>query len=182
MWLFRDIVARHKAAKTPCIQHPFISAPLLHPVLRQIQRWIGGKAECETCAIRKGRVGSHSVCPFFPHNRPTAFPPILHRRLAVKTRRNTAKCKDAACHTRFTSPQIQKPGVSLPVSPGFCGVYLLGFVSSARRRRLPTSRQLFASSRQSQPDASIPSGFFFTSRIAGRRIRPHVFTECLIGV
>jgi hypothetical protein len=42
-------------------------------------------------------------------------------------------------------------------NPGFCGVFLSGFVFSARRRPdAYLSRQLRASSRQSQPDASIP--------------------------
>ena len=48
--------------------------------------------------------------------------------------------------------ELAKPGVLLLVTPGFCGVYLSGFVSSARRRPVVRlSRQLRASSRQSPP-------------------------------
>src|SRR5262245_35341805 len=101
---------------------------VLQPVLHQIQRWIGGKAECEACAIRKGRVGSHSVCPFFfaestykaPESSgeyPTgAYPP--------KRTASVAKRKDTPYHARFF-PAHTEPGHT----PGF------SFAGSVKRER-----------------------------------------------
>jgi hypothetical protein len=58
-------------------------------------------------------------------------------------------CLFACRHRRSfaVTAESAKPGVSLPVTPGFCGVYLSGFVSSARRRQMCLSRQLRAYSR-----------------------------------
>jgi hypothetical protein len=52
--------------------------------------------------------------------------------------------------------QHKSRALSHSATPGLCGVYLSGFVSSARRRPICLSRQLRASSRQSLPNTSIP--------------------------
>jgi len=68
----------------------------------------------------------------------------VHKRTAIQLPRPRYKHKSRA--------------LSHSATPGLCGVYLSGLVSSARQRLVVRlSRQLRASSRQSQPDASIPT-------------------------
>jgi len=51
-------------AKRPAL-NPHHSGAVIAPALSQIQHWTDGKAGLDTCAVRKGRVGSHSALPIF---------------------------------------------------------------------------------------------------------------------
>ncbi len=55
---------RPEPAKRPAF-NTHHSGAVIAPALYPIQHWIDGKAEWDTYAIRKGRVGSHSALPIF---------------------------------------------------------------------------------------------------------------------